>query len=201
MNTVIDHLFRVGDYLAGGGPVMAPLLAVSFVLWLLIAHKSLVLRRLSTTGITRRQAGELIAAGRTPPAECTGINAVLVRHFLARRTGNAAVDGYILDEIVLHLVFSLNRHLSVIAVLAAIAPLLGLLGTVTGMVATFDALTLFGTGNARALAGGISEALITTQAGLLVAIPGFYMSGFLARRTALLKQRAAALGMYMKRFL
>jgi hypothetical protein len=65
-------------------------------------------------------------------------------------------------------------------VLAAVAPLLGLLGTVTGMIATFDVLAVFGTGNAKAMAGGISEALITTQTGLLVALPDFTCKGFWA---------------------
>jgi biopolymer transport protein ExbB len=83
----------------------------------------------------------------------------------------------------------LRRHLAVIGVLASIAPLLGLLGTVTGMMATFDVIALFGTGNARAMAGGISEALLTTQSGLLVAIPGLYMSIYLNRRAERLEDQ------------
>ena len=58
-----------------------------------------------------------------------------------------------------------------ILVSAAVAPLLGLLGTVTGMISTFDVITVFGTGDPKLLSGGISEALITTQLGLSVAIP------------------------------
>jgi biopolymer transport protein ExbB len=77
---------------------------------------------------------------------------------------------------------SLSRHLTIIAVMAGIAPLLGLLGTVLGMIETFDVIALFGTGNAKAMAGGISVALITTQTGLLVAIPGLFLSGVLSRR-------------------
>jgi biopolymer transport protein ExbB len=56
-------------------------------------------------------------------------------------------------------------------VIAAVAPLLGLLGTVTGMIATFDIITEFGTGDPKMLSGGISEALVTTEFGLIVAIP------------------------------
>ncbi len=74
--------------------------------------------------------------------------------------------------------------MAVIAVLAAIAPLLGLLGTVLGMIETFDVISVFGTGNARAMAGGISVALITTQTGLLVAIPGLIMSNRLGHKVA-----------------
>lgn len=65
----------------------------------------------------------------------------------------------------------IERFGSAILVLAAVAPLLGLLGTVTGMISTFDIITEFGTGDPRMLSGGISEALITTQFGLAVAIP------------------------------
>ena len=60
------------------------------------------------------------------------------------------------------------------------APLLGLLGTVTGMIATFDAITEVGTGDPRTLAGGISEALITTELGLIVAIPTLLLGNFLS---------------------
>jgi biopolymer transport protein ExbB len=67
------------------------------------------------------------------------------------------------------------------------------------MIATFDVLAVFGTGNAKAMAGGISEALITTQTGLLVAIPGLYMKGFLDRRARNLKQRISAAGLYLRR--
>jgi len=65
----------------------------------------------------------------------------------------------------------LNRGLPTIAVLAAVSPLLGLLGTVTGMIETFQSITLFGTGDPKLMSGGISQALITTQQGLSVAIP------------------------------
>lgn len=66
---------------------------------------------------------------------------------------------------------SINHHVRTITVLAAMAPLLGLLGTVSGMVHTFENITLFGFGNPVLMADGISEALLTTQAGLIVAFP------------------------------
>ena len=65
----------------------------------------------------------------------------------------------------------LYRGLATVAVLAAVAPLLGLLGTVTGMIETFQSITLFGTGDPKLMSGGISQALVTTQLGLSVAIP------------------------------
>ena len=65
----------------------------------------------------------------------------------------------------------LKRGLATVAVLAAVSPLLGLLGTVTGMIETFQSITLFGTGDPKLMSGGISQALVTTQVGLAVAIP------------------------------
>jgi len=65
----------------------------------------------------------------------------------------------------------LKRGLATVAVLAAVSPLLGLLGTVTGMIETFQSITLFGTGDPKLMSGSISQALVTTQLGLAVAIP------------------------------
>ena len=66
---------------------------------------------------------------------------------------------------------TLKKGQSFVKLLAAVTPLLGLLGTVTGMIATFQAITLFGTGDPKLMAGGISTALITTVLGLVTAIP------------------------------
>jgi biopolymer transport protein ExbB len=76
----------------------------------------------------------------------------------------------------------LERLLPFIAVTAATAPLMGLLGTVTGMINTFKLITVFGTGDAKQLSSGISEALVTTEFGLIVAIPSLIMHALLNRR-------------------
>jgi biopolymer transport protein ExbB len=76
-----------------------------------------------------------------------------------------------LDEAIMRESSRLERFLWVIKIGAVVAPLLGLLGTVTGMIRTFQAITLFGTGDPKLMAGGISEALVTTMLGLCVAIP------------------------------
>ncbi len=136
-----------------------------------------------------------------PEDRYKGANSLLVREFLARRTHDRELDGFILDETVMGVCASLDRHLAAIRVLSAVAPLLGLLGTVVGMMHTFEVITVFGTGNARAMAAGISVALITTQTGLMVAIPGLYMAGWLTRRSRNLKNRIAATGMYLRRFI
>lgn len=77
----------------------------------------------------------------------------------------------------------LERMLPFIAVTAATAPLMGLLGTVTGMINTFKLITIFGTGDAKQLSSGISEALVTTEFGLIVAIPSLIMHALLNRRS------------------
>jgi len=91
----------------------------------------------------------------------------------------------IVSEAILHESSHLNRFGAVIMVIAAVSPLLGLLGTVTGMISTFDVITEFGTGDPKLLSGGISIALVTTQLGLIVAIPllllGNMLSGWAER--------------------
>lgn len=76
----------------------------------------------------------------------------------------------------------LNRTLPVIRLLVALCPMIGLLGTVTGMMGVFDVIAILGTGNARAMASGISKATIPTMAGMMVAIPGLYFRADLQRQ-------------------
>jgi len=83
-----------------------------------------------------------------------------------------------LDEAILKEVPKLERGLNTLKVVAAVAPMLGLLGTVTGMILTFQAITLFGAGDPKMMAGGISQALITTVLGLTVAIPVLLLHSF-----------------------
>jgi len=76
-----------------------------------------------------------------------------------------------LDEAVLRESSKIERFLWIVKTISVVAPLLGLLGTVTGMIQTFQAITLFGAGDPKMMAGGISEALVTTMLGLMTAIP------------------------------
>jgi biopolymer transport protein ExbB len=86
----------------------------------------------------------------------------------------------IVAESILHESGRLDKFGSILLVIAAVAPLLGLLGTVTGMIATFDIITEFGTGDPKLLSGGISIALVTTELGLIVAIPILMMGNILS---------------------
>jgi biopolymer transport protein ExbB len=76
-----------------------------------------------------------------------------------------------LDEVVLRESSQIQRLMWIVKTVSVVAPLLGLLGTVTGMIQTFQAITLFGAGDPKMMAGGISEALVTTMLGLITAIP------------------------------
>lgn len=87
-----------------------------------------------------------------------------------------------MEESTIQVNHDLERYLTALGIIASIAPLLGLLGTVVGMIDVFDSLITEGAGNANVLAGGISTALITTAAGLSVAIPALMFHRFFLRR-------------------
>ena len=91
--------------------------------------------------------------------------------------------GFKLDEAVLGEIPRLQRGLGALSMVAAIAPLLGLLGTVIGIIETFQSITLFGTGDPRLMSGGISLALVTTVMGLVVAIPLLLLHSFLSAKS------------------
>ena len=88
-----------------------------------------------------------------------------------------------LDDAILKEMPALEKNLALLKLLSGVAPLLGLLGTVTGMILTFQAITLFGTGDPKLMAGGISQALITTVLGLVVAIPILLLHSVAATRS------------------
>lgn len=198
---ISDHAFRLAEYFRTGGPVMLPLLLVSLTMWLLIANRALDLRRLGRRPMTNPLAWDHIRTNQAPNHGEGGAVGLLVARFLQQRSGDPRLDRCILDEIVLSINRTLDRHLALIGALATVAPLLGLLGTVTGMMATFDILAVFGTGNARGMASGISQALITTETGLIIAIPGLYMKNFLERRAQDLQRQLTGAGYYLRRHL
>ncbi|MGR9114413.1 MAG: DUF3450 family protein [Gammaproteobacteria bacterium] len=103
-------------------------------------------------------------------------------------THNTETLELVLDEAITREVPVLEKGLSMIKLLAAVAPLLGLLGTVTGMIATFQSISLFGTGDPKLMASGISQALVTTMLGLCVAVPLLFLHSLLAYRSRSLIQ-------------
>ena len=175
-------LERMTQYFGSGGAVMIPLTLVGLLLWFMLGLRSFVLRRGFSEPIERAIAH--IRGGGSAP-QGAGVVAEALRR--ARRVGtptqccNFAVA-------IKQLTQSLNAFRRAIRVFVTIAPLLGLLGTVIGMIETFASLqqqALFA--QSGGIAGGISAALITTQMGLLVAIPGLVMARWLDRK----EQRSA----------
>jgi biopolymer transport protein ExbB len=169
-----SHFTASSDYLDQGGYVIYPLMIVSVWMWYLIVKKLAVLAywRKQRRGISQEgEAHEIKKA------------------YQEQRTFDLKHDRRLLQSLVQSRQNDLERHVHTIFVLASVAPLLGLLGTVTGMISTFEAICRFGTANARAFAAGISEALITTQIGLIVAIPGLFMGHLIRRRTDRIQNR------------
>ena len=196
----MDFIANIYEYLHPGGPVMVPLIITSVCMWVFIFERVFYFRRVNRDDVNLERAVQILK-GRQLPETSKGLRIRVIRNFLEKCTGDKKLDKSILDHCAMQERPQIRRFLSAIAILAAVAPLLGLLGTVTGMITTFDVIALFGTGNAKAMAGGISEALITTQSGLIVAIPGLFMSAFLFRRAERLESNLYELIVTLKRHL
>jgi len=178
---------------------MVPHILTSVWMWALILERMFYFRRMGRSDLSLGEAVEALKIQGTP-LKTKGLRSRIVNNFLKRRTGRNRLDKSLIEHGAMQERLMLKRNLSVIAILAAVAPLFGLLGTVTGMMTTFDVIGIFGTGNAKAMAGGISEALITTQSGLLVAIPGLFMSEMLNRRNNRLEGSLDELVLTLKRY-
>jgi biopolymer transport protein ExbB len=113
-------------------------------------------------------------------AQAKGMQHELINIALASPAGQRRDDQ--LFSALLMQKHKLEYWLGAVAITAAVSPLLGLLGTVSGMIETFKLMTLFGAGDASAVSGGISEALVTTELGLVVAIPALLMHALLSRK-------------------
>ena len=166
-------------YLHNGGVIMIPLILVSVCMWILIFKKLATFSRMfqKETPFRECMASRQAACPAGAPWQRS-----LMDRFFAKRTGDASFDITLAVSLASAQSERARRYIGTIIVLAAAAPLLGLLGTVTGMISTFDVMAQFGTGNAKAMASGISQALITTQTGLFIAVPGLFMGNFLRRR-------------------
>ena len=174
-----------GDWLEKGGKFMWPLMVVAAVAALMILERAIVLTWRSR-GMRRHidKTIELVGSGDFDRALAyvdkvggpTGqvLHAALVHHDDHRSVIEDAVQ-----EALLRAAPVFQSRLGFISLCAAVSPLMGLLGTVTGMIGTFTMVTLFGTSDPRFMAGGISEALITTQGGLYLAIPCLLCRGVL----------------------
>lgn len=171
-----------------GGLVMIPLVLVGAAALLLTILKIIQLARIrihntselfaAVAQLKNKEADNVTPATLSLQEPLDGLLNVCIQHRKASRSHLEEI----MYEHIMAFVPKLEKYLGTLAVLGGIAPLLGLLGTVTGMIHTFQLVTIFGTGNAKLLAGGISEALVTTEFGLAIAIPALLIHAYLARR-------------------
>ena len=191
------------EIILAGGWLMAPILLCSTLAVAIIIERFWSLRRRS---VVPEGLGDTV---RTWAAhnelDLDRINQIRSESALGRVLAAAIINRHRSREIIKeavedtgrHVVHELERFLNTLGTIAGIAPLLGLLGTVIGMIRVFSAIMLHGVGNANELAGGISEALITTAAGLTVAIPSYffyrYFQGLVAEYVVSMEEQAIGL--------
>jgi biopolymer transport protein ExbB len=178
-----------------GGWIMWPIVAVAFVvwwlgLWKLYTFVLLVRARKRFWGYCGSPRLNTLAAYRS-----TGDDQydALWRYLYAGASSGAALGARFREFLTVTLE-RMNAGVSTIAVWVSVAPLLGLLGTVAGMIETFKVITVFGAGNPALTAEGISIALLTTEAGLTVAFPGMLLHVFIANRRNRLQRKLFADG-------
>ena len=168
----------LGEYIDAGGLVGRIIIGLALIGLGIAAWRAVALLRLSTA--VRRQRAAL-----DQPRADNPLGRVLAAYRGDTDTETIELQ---LDDAVLREVPAIERGLGSIKVLAAVGPLLGLLGTVTGMILTFQQITLFGTGDPKLMADGISQALVTTVLGLIMAIPLVLLhSALRARADALIQ--------------
>lgn len=171
-----------------GGPVMVPILALGFVSLLVGILKWLQIARIRQASARDVQIIlEHLRGGRkTNAADHAEAIGGPAGGLMQRAVANAGEDKELLEEMLYEQLLDtrprLEKWMPLIALTAATAPLLGLLGTVTGMINTFNLISVFGTGDPRMLSSGISEALITTMYGLIVAIPALLIHAMISRK-------------------
>ena len=178
----------VWEHIRKGGVVMFPILGLAAAALLVALVKWVQLARVPVPD-DRKIEPLLRALGHRDVAQAKGQLAKIrgpVSEMLAAGVDHLNESKERIEEgmfeKVLQARLKLHRALPFIAVTAACAPLLGLLGTVTGIINTFKLITVFGSGDVKMLSGGISEALITTEFGLIIAIPSLLLHAFLARK-------------------
>lgn len=194
----------VREWIEAGGMLLYPILLAGFVggvvalgKWIHLFGQMRLRSKTKERIFSYLKEGKFVDAEnilkgvRRCPASRVLLNALAWSHQTVDVLDSALQEGYMRELSIL------ERALSIIGVLASIAPLLGLLGTVTGMIETFQAITIFGTGDPRMMSTGISEALITTQAGLGIAIPLLLAHHFLKRRISFLIDDMEACGTAM----
>jgi len=176
------------DFVVKGGVLMIPIALCSIIALAIFLERLWSLRRSKVTPrdflieiedlIRREKIPEAVTRCRKDNSSMANIIVAGIRNFGKRRE----IVKESIEEIGRREAATLERYINVVGTIAAISPLLGLLGTVVGMIKAFNVISIQGVGNPSSLAGGISEALITTAAGLVVAIPTFVLYRYLANK-------------------
>ena len=168
------------DYFQRGGPIMVPLLICSIVVVVYVIERAISFYRI------KRSTPEIFGEVREALLEEDLSRSIGICDSEEHPVANTLKAGLLrygkphqeiekaMESVALHEVAKLERGLWILATVAQIAPLFGFLGTVTGMINSFEALAEVGLGNPKAVAAGIAEALITTAAGLTIALPAQY---------------------------
>jgi len=185
----LTHKLSLIDQVPKGGPLVWPILGLAFLAALIVIERVFYFARKSVkaeafanevcTLVARQAWEEVLKLCRRQPAK--SLSRVMLTGIEARDLNREDLEN-VIQEVILNEIPKLERFLSTLGMLAAIAPLLGLLGTVTGMINTFHAITSYGTSNPQLMSGGISEALVTTMLGLMVAIPIMVAHTLLSRK-------------------
>lgn len=176
------------EELKSGGALMWPIGIIGIIAGLLALERFLVL-------LWESRKTESLSAAITPAIQqakweealnlCARSKTILAKVLqtgITHRTEPIEVIESVLDETIQGSLKPLDRNMSSLQIIAVVAPLLGLLGTVTGMIATFQMITIYGSGDPRLMSGGISEALVTTEYGLMIAIPVILAHGYFQSR-------------------
>lgn len=179
-DSLLEHLAKGGSV----GYVIIGLGIICLFLGLIKILEIISFKTLSPKQVQRIlehiEQGEIDKA-KTESSKISGIGRELLETGIENINEKRGTLEELLYEKILRVRPKLEKFLPFIAITAAAAPLLGLLGTVTGMIKTFSLITIFGTGDAKSLSSGISEALVTTELGLVVAIPTLILHGMLSR--------------------
>ncbi len=179
--TLIEHIQK-------GGPVMFPILGLAGLMLLVAAFKymSFMFIRTPSQGRVNRLLHDIEKRDQEAAMQKAKKIGGPVGRMLMAGIEHLNEPRELMEEVMYEKILAtrlkLERFLPFIAITAASAPLLGLLGTVTGIINTFKLITVFGSGDVKSLSSGISEALITTEFGLIVAIPSLLIHAFLSRK-------------------
>ncbi|MBC6403241.1 MAG: MotA/TolQ/ExbB proton channel family protein [Hyphomonadaceae bacterium] len=156
----MNALGNLQEFLGTGGNVLFVIMIVAFVLW------SFILERVAYYVFAHRSMRE-----------------ALKREWDERKDKISWQAHAIRDELISQVKSRTEANVTMIKTMVALSPLLGLLGTVTGMIEVFDVMALSGSSNARAMAGGVFKATIPTMAGMTVALSGIYFPTFFDRKS------------------